>query len=76
MGGTLARMGERRGVYRVVVGKSEGNRPLGKPRLRWENNNKMYLQQVLCESMDWINLALDRDWWRALVNPVMNFVVS
>jgi hypothetical protein len=68
-------MGERRGVYRVLVVKSEGDRPLGKPRLRWEDNIKIYLQEVVCEGMDWIQLAQDRNWWRALVNAVMNVLV-
>jgi len=70
--GNVARMGERRGVYRVLVGKPEGKRPLGRPRRRWEDNIKMDLQEVGCECMDWIELAQDRDRWRALVNAVMN----
>jgi len=67
-----ARMGERRGVYRVLVGKPEGKRPLGRPRRRWENNIKMDLRGVGCRDMDWIELAPERDRWRALVNAVMN----
>jgi hypothetical protein len=55
--------------------KSEENRPLGKPRRRWKDNIKMYLQKVLCEGMDWIDLAQNRDRWPALVNAVMNFLV-
>ena len=55
--------------------KSEGNGPIGKPRLRWKDNIKMYLQKVGCGSMDCIDLAQDRDWWWALVNAVMNFLV-
>ena len=70
--GHVARMGERRGVYRVLVGKPEGKRPLGGPRLRWEDNIKMDLQEVRCGGMDWIELAQDRNRWRALVNAVMN----
>jgi hypothetical protein len=65
-------MGEGRGVYRVLVGKSEGKRPLGRPRLRWEDNIMMDLQEVGCGCMDWIGLAQDRDRWRELVNAVMN----
>ena len=55
--GHVARMSERRGIYRGLVGKPEGNRPLGKPRHRWKNNTKMGLQEVECEDMDWIELA-------------------
>jgi len=73
--GLVARMGERRGVYRVLVGKLQGSRPLGRPRHRWENNITMDLQEVGCEGMDWIELAQDRDRWRALVNAVMNRLV-
>ena len=65
-------MGDRRGIYRVLVGKSEGKRPLGRPRPRWEDNIKMDLQEVGFRGMDWIKLAQDRDRWRALVNAVMN----
>jgi len=69
--GHVARIRERRGVYRVLVGKPEGKRPLGRPRRRWEDNIKMDLQEVECGVMDWIELARDRDRWRALVNEVM-----
>jgi len=65
-------MGERRGVYRVLVGKPVGKRPLGKPRRTWEDNIKMNLQKVGCGGMDWIELAEYRDRWRALVNAVLN----
>ena len=75
MGGHVARMGERRGVYRVMVGKPEAKRPLGRPRRRWEDNIKMDLQEVDCGGMDWIEFAQDRDRWRALVNAVMNLRV-
>jgi hypothetical protein len=64
-------MVERRGVYRVLVGKPEGKRPLGRPRRRWEDNIKMDLQKVECEVLDWIGLAQDRDRWRALLNAAM-----
>ena len=64
-------MGERRGVYRVLVGKPEGKRPLGRPRRRWEDSNKMELQEMGCGVMDWIELVQDRDRWRTLVEAVM-----
>ena len=73
--GHVARMGERRGEYRVWVGTPEGKRPLGRPRRRWEDNIKMDLQEVGCGGTDWIELAQDTDRWRALVNAVMNFRV-
>jgi hypothetical protein len=68
-------MGERRGAYRALVGKPEGRRPLGRPRRIWEDNIKMDLREVGWGGMDWINLAQDRDRWRALVNAVMNLRV-
>ena len=74
--GHLARMGESRGVYRVLLGKPEGKRPLGTPRRRWEDNINLDLQEVRCGGMDWIELAQDRDKWGALVNAVMNLRVS
>ena len=70
--GHVARMGKRRGVYRVLVGKPEGKRPLGRPRRRWEDDIKIDLQEVGWRGMDWIELAQDRDRWRALVNAAMN----
>ena len=73
--GHVARMGERRGVYRVLVGKPEGKRPLWRPRRRWEDNIKMDLQEVGCGGMEWIELAQKRDRWRALVTAVMNLRV-
>ena len=71
----VACMGERRGVYRVLVRKPEGKRQLGKPRRRWEENIKLNLQEVGRGSMDWIELAQDRERWRALVNAVINLQV-
>ena len=65
-------MGERRGVYRDMVGKPEGKKPLGRPRSRWKENMKMDLQEVGCECIDWIKLAQDRDMWRTIVSVEMN----
>ena len=72
---TGRRMGEERGVYRVLVGKPEGRRLLGRPRRRWVVNIRMDLQEVGCGFMDWIGLAQDRDRWRTLVSAVMNLRV-
>ena len=72
--GHVARMGEGRGVHRVLVGKPEGKRTLGRPRRRWEDNIKMDLREV-GGGGDWMELAEDRDRWRALVNTVMNLRV-
>jgi hypothetical protein len=72
---TWVGQGERRGVYRVQMGKPEGKRPLGRPRRRWEINIKMNLQEVGCGAMNWIELAQDRARWRILVNAVMNLPV-
>ena len=72
---TMARMGEERGVYRVLVGKPEGRRPLGRPRRRWVDNITLDLQEVGCGYMDWIGLAQDRDRWRTLGSAVMNLRV-
>jgi hypothetical protein len=73
--GHAARMGESRGLFRVSVGKSEGKRPLVRPRRRWEHNIKIDLKEVVCESMDWIDLAQDRERVREVVNAVMNLRV-
>jgi len=68
----VARLGEGRGLHRVLVGKPEGKRPLGKPRRRWEDNIKMYLQEVGGSCADLMELAQDRDRWRALVGTMRN----
>jgi hypothetical protein len=67
--------GEKRNAYRTVVGQPEGKRPLGIPRRRWLDNIKMDLREIGLDSMDWIDVAEDRDQWRALVNTVMNLRV-
>jgi hypothetical protein len=69
-------MGKRRTVYRVLVGRPEGKGPLGRPTRRWQENNiKMGLQELGCGGMSWIDLAQDRDRWRALVNAVMKLLI-
>ena len=73
--GHVARMGEEMGAYRVLVGKAEGKRPLGRARRRWVDNIRMNLQEVGCVYVDWIGLAHDRDRWRMLVSAVMNLRV-
>jgi len=73
--GNVARMGKERGAYRVVLGKPEGRRPMGRPRRRWVDNIRMNLQGVGWGYMDWIRLAQDRDGWRRLVSAVMNLRV-
>ena len=75
MGGACGRMGEGRGVHRVLVEKPEKKKPLGRHRRRWENNIKMDLQEVGGSCGDWIDLAQDRDRWRALVGTVRNLRV-
>jgi len=75
MGGECRKYGYRRGVYRVLVRNSEGKRPLGRPRRRWQENIKIDLQEIGRGVMDWIELAQDRDRWRELVNAVMHFRV-
>ena len=74
--GHVTRMGGRRVVYRVLVRKPEGKKSLGRPRCSWEDNIKMDLQEVGCGCVNWIELAQDRDRWRALVNAVMNLRVA
>ena len=71
----MFRMGEERGTYRVLVGKPEGKRPLGRPSRRWVDNIRIDLQEVGCGYVDWIGLAQDRDRWRNLVSTVMNLRV-
>ena len=71
----MARIGEGRGVHRVLVGKPEGKRPLGRPRRIWEGNIRMVLQEMGGGCGDWMELAQGRDRWRALVSTVMNFRV-
>jgi hypothetical protein len=73
--GHVARMGEVRGAYNILVGRPEGRRPLGRPRRRWEDKIKMDLREIVFEDVDWIHWAQDRDSWRALVNTVMNLRV-
>jgi len=75
LAGHVARMDEEREVYRVLLGKPEGKRPLGRPRCRWVDNIRMDFQEVGCGYMDWIGLAQDRDRWRTLVSTVMNLRV-
>jgi hypothetical protein len=68
-------MGEKRNAYRILVGKPEGRRPLGRPRRRWVDNIKMDLGEIGWDGVEWVDLAQDRDHWRALVNTVMNLRV-
>ena len=75
LAGHVARMGEGRGVNKVLVGKPEGKRPLGRPRHKWVDNIKMYLEEVGRGCGDWMELAHNRDRWRSLVSTVMNFRV-
>jgi hypothetical protein len=73
--GHVARMGEERKVYKVLVGKPEGKRPLGRPRCRWEDVIRMDLKEIGLGGVDWIRLSQDRDRWRAVVSAVMNLLV-
>jgi hypothetical protein len=72
MSGACSTYGEKRNAYRLMVEKPEGKRPLERPRLRWVDNIRMGLREVGWRDVDWIGLALDRNRWRALVNPVLN----
>jgi hypothetical protein len=73
--GHTAHTGEMKNAYNTLVGKSEGKRPLGRPRFRWENNIRMDLRKIGCEGVEWMHLAQDRDQWQALVNMLMNLWV-
>jgi hypothetical protein len=73
--GHVARMGEKRNAYRILLGKPEGKRPLGRPRRSWVDNIKMDLTEIGWDGVDWIDMAQDRDQWRALVNTVLNLRV-
>jgi hypothetical protein len=72
MGKACSTNGEKRNAYRILVGKPEGKRSLGRPRRRWVNNIKIDLRGIECDGTDWIDLARDRDQWRALLNTVMS----
>jgi hypothetical protein len=74
--GHVARMGEGRGVYRVLIGRAEGKRPLERPRHRWEDNIKLDLREIRVDGANWLRVAQDRFQWRAFVNTVMNLLVS
>jgi hypothetical protein len=76
LAGHVGRMRKKRNAYRILVGKPDGKGPLGRPRCRWVNNIKMNLREIRSDGMDWVELARDRDQWRALVNAVMNLRVS
>jgi hypothetical protein len=73
--GHVERMGEGKGIYKVLVGRPEGKRPPGRPRRRWEDNIKMYLREIKIDRSNWSRLAQDRVQWRAFVNTVMNLRV-
>jgi hypothetical protein len=68
-------MGEKRNAYRILLGKPEGKRPLGRTRRRWVDNIKMDLREIGCDGVDWMDMALDTDQWRALMNTVLNLRV-
>jgi hypothetical protein len=71
----VARMVEKRNAYRILEENPEGKRPLGRPRRRWVDNISVYLREIVCDGVEWIHVAQDRDQWRALVNTIMNFCV-
>jgi hypothetical protein len=75
MGGPCSTNGEKRNAYRLLVGKPDGKRPLGRPRCRWVDNIRIALGEVGWDDVDWIGLVQDRNRWRALVNSVLNFRV-
>jgi hypothetical protein len=75
LAGHVARMGKKRNAYRILVGKPEGKRPLGRPRRRWVYSFKMDLKEIGWDGVDWIDMAQDRDQWRVLVNTVLNLWV-
>jgi hypothetical protein len=72
----VAQMGEKRNAYRILAGKPEGKRPPGRPRRRWVDNIKMDLREIGWDGVDWMDMAQDRDQWRALVNTVLNLRVA
>jgi hypothetical protein len=73
--GHVAPIGEKRNSYRILVGTSEGKRPLGRPIHRWVDNIKMDLREIRCDGVDWIDMTQDRDHWRALMNTLLNLRV-
>ena len=74
--GQVARMEESRSAFKIVTGKPTGNRPLGRPKRRWEDNIRMDLEEIGINAGNWVDLAQDRDYWRALVNAALNLRVS
>jgi hypothetical protein len=75
MGRAFSTVREKRNAYRILVGKPEGKRPPGRPRRRWMDSIKLDLEETECDGVDWVNLAQNRDQWKALVNTVMNLLV-
>jgi hypothetical protein len=76
MGGACSTIGNKRNAYRILVGKPEGKRPLGRPRRRWVDNIKMDLREIGWDGVDWIDMSQDMDQWRALVNTVLNLRIK